>query len=140
LHDLIVENGKPITITVKDNTHRERVAKEVLSSEESYVAGLFTVNKVKYCDIFSLHSHRCLQIFLEQLIWNAKVSPTPYLTMEQINSIFSTISEIFAFNQAFLDRIRERVNEWGPLQKIGDVFCNLVSVSISMQINLLISC
>lgn len=62
-------------------------------------------------------------------MWNAKVSPNPFLTTDQINVIFSTIGGIITFNRALLEKIRERVETWSPTQLIGDVLCTMVQIA-----------
>eukprot|EP01133_Synstelium_polycarpum_P015862 gene15862-18848_t len=90
----------------KHNTHRNRCFKEILSTEENYVMGVEMIVKV----------------FYQQIVWNSKVSPTPYLTSDMINTIFSTINEIYSFNTELLSRLRERAKDWSSHQKIGDIF------------------
>jgi hypothetical protein len=54
------------------------------------------------------------------------VSPNPFLTTDQITTIFSTVAGITSFNRTLLEKLRERVNAWSPTQLIGDVFCTMV--------------
>ncbi|EFA81992.1 pleckstrin domain-containing protein [Heterostelium album PN500] len=91
---------------IKDNIHRNRCFKEILSSEENYVTAIEMIVKV----------------FYQQIVFNTKVSPTPYLTQDAINTIFSTVNEIYSFNTELLARLRERAKDWSSHQKIGDIF------------------
>ncbi|KYQ90374.1 pleckstrin (PH) domain-containing protein [Tieghemostelium lacteum] len=94
---------------IKFNNHRNRCFKEIISTEETYVQ---VVEKI-------------VKVFYEQLLWNAKYSPTPYLTLENISTIFSTISEVYVFNKELLKRLKERAEAWDHRQKVGDIFVSL---------------
>ncbi|EGG20844.1 pleckstrin domain-containing protein [Cavenderia fasciculata] len=94
---------------IKFHNHRNRVFKEILSSEENYMGGIEMI----------------VNVFYQQVVWNNKVSPTPYLTQDQINTIFSTVKEIYSFNRELITRLRERSKNWDHRQKIGDIFVTL---------------
>jgi len=90
----------------KFNTHRNRCFNEIITSEESYVQCVEMIVKV----------------FYQQILWNSKVSPTPYLTPENIHTIFSTINQIYSFNTELLKQLKEVASKWSPTQKLGDIF------------------
>ncbi|KAF2075267.1 hypothetical protein CYY_003443 [Polysphondylium violaceum] len=90
----------------KFNNHRNRCFNEIITSEESYVQCVEMIVKV----------------FYQQILWNSKVSPTPYLTPENIHTIFSTINQIYSFNTELLKQLKEVASKWSPTQKLGDIF------------------
>ncbi|EGC34238.1 hypothetical protein DICPUDRAFT_153591 [Dictyostelium purpureum] len=94
----------------KFNNHRNRCFGEILSTEETYVQCVEMI----------------VNIFYKQIMWNAKVSPTPYLTMPDINTIFSTINQIFSFNSDLLSQLRKVNETWSHYQKVGDIFLSAV--------------
>ncbi|GAM23362.1 hypothetical protein SAMD00019534_065370 [Acytostelium subglobosum LB1] len=96
-------------IRIKQNNHRNKCFKEILSTEENYVAAIEMI----------------VNVFYQQILWNSKVSPNPYLTQEDISTIFSTVNEIYIFNKELLARVRERAKQWNSYQKIGDIFVEM---------------
>ena len=49
----------------------------------------------------------------------------PILTSEELTTIFSNIQTILEFNQKLLQSLKERLDNWSPIQKVGDVFLEM---------------
>ncbi|KAF2073224.1 hypothetical protein CYY_005451 [Polysphondylium violaceum] len=82
---------------------RARIVKEIFTTETTYVNSLKTA----------------IDAFLYPLRTNMIVP------LEELNIIFSNIEVLASFNQGFLDKLAEKVNNWSINQSIGDVFSHL---------------
>eukprot|EP01132_Coremiostelium_polycephalum_P005200 gene5200-6476_t len=100
---------KELKSRIKKNRHRNKCFKEIVATEESYVQGIAMI----------------VNVFYQQILWNSKVSPTPYLTAENITTIFSTINEIYSVNSELLARLRKKVDTWNHYEFLGEVFLDL---------------
>lgn len=47
------------------------------------------------------------------------------MTKEEFKSIFSSVDIIKSYNQQLLEKIRPRIENWSPTQKIGDIFVEM---------------
>lgn len=54
-------------------------------------------------------------------------SEAAILTNEDIVAIFSNIDIIYNFSKEMVQLLDERMKQWSPTQKIGDVFLRLVN-------------
>ncbi len=71
------------------------------------------------------HAHTHTQVYLEPL----KRPQVAGLTdANLVRDIFYQIPEICSLHERFLAQLSQRVEHWHPLQKIGDIFVNTVSV------------
>ncbi|XP_041063580.1 epithelial cell-transforming sequence 2 oncogene-like [Carcharodon carcharias] len=100
--ELIYLNRRPGGEFVEKRT---QVARETLSSEQSYVQTLEIVKDI-YCAPLraALASNRAI------------------LSMANIHTIFSDILSILELNRDLLRDLRDRLSEWGPSQCLGDIF------------------
>eukprot|EP01088_Endostelium_zonatum_P019435 TRINITY_DN6708_c0_g1_i1.p1 TRINITY_DN6708_c0_g1~~TRINITY_DN6708_c0_g1_i1.p1 ORF type:complete len:703 (-),score=192.48 TRINITY_DN6708_c0_g1_i1:79-2187(-) len=99
---------------VRDQAYRDHVAKEILSTETSYVKSLETLIEVWL---------RPLQPDPKQL--DAKSPESKLLTHDQIRGIFSDIEIIHRLNSELLDKIKSRVEAWSKMSRLGDIFVSL---------------
>uniref|UniRef100_A0A8B9K611 DH domain-containing protein n=1 Tax=Astyanax mexicanus TaxID=7994 RepID=A0A8B9K611_ASTMX len=84
---------------------REVVCLEILRSEKDYVRLLQAVNSVYYSPLrAALDSNRAI------------ISSTSLLTL------FCPLLDILAANRVFLQDLSEKLEEWSPLQCLGEVF------------------
>eukprot|EP01112_Ceratiomyxa_fruticulosa_P020320 TRINITY_DN688_c0_g1_i1.p1 TRINITY_DN688_c0_g1~~TRINITY_DN688_c0_g1_i1.p1 ORF type:complete len:868 (+),score=238.12 TRINITY_DN688_c0_g1_i1:281-2884(+) len=98
---------------VRDIAFRERVAKEILSTEESYVKSLGL----------------CINFYLLPMQdGNNLTKGKPLLTKDQVRSIFSDIQIIHSFNENLLKDLQNRISgtNWFINQKLGDRFLQVV--------------
>ena len=79
---------------MRDAAYRERVAKEIFSTEVSYVESLGV----------------CIEVFLDPLMERTKKKPL--MTLEQIRQIFSEIRVIHGFNTNLLSSLTPVVKNW----------------------------
>jgi hypothetical protein len=68
---------------------------------------------------------------LAQLEFKSKVSPEKYMTPEQVASVFSNIRDLRECNAKLRDLLSERIDKWHPYQKIGDIFLQMVRISMN---------
>jgi len=89
-----------------DAAYREKIVREILETEEVYVANLTIVIK----NVLNP---------LKECIKQGK----PIIKMETLRVIFSDCIEVILnYNLKLLQDLRDRVNAWGPNQAIGDIF------------------
>jgi len=89
--------GKPVVL------RRDRIAKEILDTEQSYVKCLGV----------------CIKVYLNPLVVNPPVPPI--LQPETVGSIFLNIQRIFKINCEFLKRLKLRMSR-GEDVCLGDLF------------------
>jgi len=95
---------------------RESVAKELMTSEKSYVDNL----------------ELCLTAFFlpmkEKAINNRNTKrprkKEPFVTVEEIDLIFSSMFKLFHLHKPLLAKL-QRATQWGPDSKIADIFLTL---------------
>ena len=63
------------------------------------------------------------------MTFNAKTSPHPFVTMDDIHQLFSNIIEISSYNNELLSQLKERVDNWHTHQKLGDIFVTMVFIN-----------
>lgn len=91
-------------MTVKPaNIRRDRIAKEILDTEQSYVKSLGV----------------CIKVFLNPLVVNPP-SP-PLLSPETVGSVFLNIQRIFKINCEFLKKLKQRMTNAEDVV-LGDLF------------------
>eukprot|EP00727_Mastigamoeba_balamuthi_P012485 m51a1_g786 putative domain containing protein (416) ;mRNA; r:625356-627153 len=95
--------GRLLKDTQSAVDRRHKIACELLSTEQSYVESLVTVQ----------------QVFLVPLGEGAKSPPLPQQT---VRAIFSIWENIAGFHQVLLPLIQKRVENWGPSSSVGDIF------------------
>ncbi|KNC48297.1 uncharacterized protein AMSG_04528 [Thecamonas trahens ATCC 50062] len=94
---------------------RNSAAKEILSTEEVYVARLSVV----------------VNVFLEPLRYNATQAANPFVTTEEIGAIFSSVELILALNSELLLTLRERMSGWNPGDTLlADIFLHFAPLFI----------
>ncbi|KYQ91906.1 pleckstrin (PH) domain-containing protein [Tieghemostelium lacteum] len=86
----------------KKYSHRARIIKELIQTEQTLVSSLNT----------------CIEEYLIPL----RVQEKPLLTMDQLNEIFCNIEVIHEFNKGFLKLLDEKFNNWTTNHSISDVF------------------
>ncbi|XP_061479968.1 epithelial cell-transforming sequence 2 oncogene-like isoform X2 [Rhineura floridana] len=100
--DVSVKSGKLYEETVEK---RKRFARELLLSESNYLHMLEIVHDVYVKPLkAALASNRAI------------------LSHISVQTIFSDILNILQLNRWFLDELTQRLNEWNPAQKLGDLF------------------
>lgn len=62
--------------------------------------------------------------FYEPLLTNTN-SQKPMMTKEEFKSIFSSVDIIRSYNEQLLEKIKPRIENWSPTQKIGDIFVEM---------------
>jgi len=82
---------------------RARIVKEIFTTETTYVTSLNTA----------------VEAFLYPL------RSSLLIPIEELNLIFSNIEVLAQFNQGFLDKLTEKVNDWSINQQIGEIFSHL---------------
>ncbi|KAL1924524.1 uncharacterized protein VTP21DRAFT_4178 [Calcarisporiella thermophila] len=94
---------------------RELAAREIFSSERSYIQGL---RKIR-------------DIFLRPLLEKLSAAPAssslfshtkPIITQEELSFIFCNVEQILEFHEQLLSDLEERERIWGPTQIVGDIF------------------
>eukprot|EP01102_Stenamoeba_stenopodia_P005953 TRINITY_DN1665_c0_g6_i1.p1 TRINITY_DN1665_c0_g6~~TRINITY_DN1665_c0_g6_i1.p1 ORF type:complete len:1297 (+),score=336.71 TRINITY_DN1665_c0_g6_i1:314-4204(+) len=90
------------------HNHRTNIAKEILSTEMSYVGGL------------------------KQLIWkffkplsNSATTRKPMINQTELKTIFSNIEVIYNYNSVLLEGLENRLKNWSATQRIGDIFIKM---------------
>lgn len=92
----------------KELRQRIKVMQEIINSEKSYVQSLETAIKFYY----------------EPLKEQAN-SSRPVATLQQVNTIFSSIETIYLFTLELKKKLDERMKQWPSVQFIGDIFAEL---------------
>eukprot|EP01113_Clastostelium_recurvatum_P032068 TRINITY_DN4070_c0_g2_i7.p1 TRINITY_DN4070_c0_g2~~TRINITY_DN4070_c0_g2_i7.p1 ORF type:complete len:504 (+),score=185.83 TRINITY_DN4070_c0_g2_i7:192-1703(+) len=98
-----LSTGPPIT--EEQVRKRQHISKEILDTERKYVHHLDTLCRV----------------YIAPLKESAS-SNKGMIRAEDIKLIFSIVEVIANFHKTFLDEVEARVQNWGPVQCIGDVF------------------
>lgn len=94
----------------KKNIKRDNIAKEILSTEQSYVTSLMVLREAYITPIK-----------------NSVGTKDEILNVEQANILFSNIDDIFKVNKELLKSLRQRMTDWDVAKtKIGDIFVNFV--------------
>jgi hypothetical protein len=57
---------------------------------------------------------------------NATNSENPILSVVEIKSIFSSLEVIRGYNSFFLEKLKERIDNWSETQILGDLFLEVV--------------
>ena len=104
-----------LTNEEKTATHRENVAKEILSTEDTYVTGLRIIQEVY------------LKGFKE-----AMLLPNPIITKEIVSKIFQGIEVIININTTFFDSLQARMQNYDKMTKLGDIFSEMVCYLIKL--------
>eukprot|EP01087_Luapelamoeba_hula_P017914 TRINITY_DN569_c1_g1_i1.p1 TRINITY_DN569_c1_g1~~TRINITY_DN569_c1_g1_i1.p1 ORF type:complete len:808 (-),score=160.74 TRINITY_DN569_c1_g1_i1:172-2595(-) len=92
----------------KESKYRTEVSRELLSTEEYYLNQLRMV----------------VEVFVLPLKKAAETG-RPILSEAEIRAIFSTIEVIVRINTELLQQLKSRTRDWGPNQKLGDVFVKM---------------
>mmetsp|Transcript_4307 Transcript_4307/g.15157 ORF Transcript_4307/g.15157 Transcript_4307/m.15157 type:complete len:783 (+) Transcript_4307:172-2520(+) len=90
--------------------YRDKVAKEILATERSYVESLTT----------------CVIVYMEPLKENMRESK-PMLSGAQQKAIFSELPVLLNFNAELLRELEPLVEKWNAFQCIGPLFLKLVT-------------
>ncbi|PRP77236.1 hypothetical protein PROFUN_13619, partial [Planoprotostelium fungivorum] len=85
-------------------SRRKKIANEILTTEQSYVGSL--------------------QLLVEVYVNPLRKKSPSILSPEDINLIFSTISELAELHEVLLTRLQQRMENWYPRQRIGQLFCD----------------
>jgi hypothetical protein len=96
---------------VRDVAYREKIAKEILSTEVVYVKAL----------------KACIDNYYKPLEEETS-SKKPLLTKEQLKRLFSDIEIIYSFNTKLLEDLQSRVEKWNTWQRrdiLGDIFTKI---------------
>ncbi|KAJ4453901.1 putative actin-binding protein frabin-beta [Paratrimastix pyriformis] len=95
---------------LKQHRHRTSVAKEILETERTYVTQI----------------NQLVDLFMVPINTAASVGQFG-LTPEQGAQLFSGIQTVLMINTELLGRLEERLANWGPYQKLGDIFIGLAA-------------
>jgi len=103
---------------VRNLAYRQRVAREILQTEENYVEAL----------------RMCVELYLNPLqavSGHGKLSSeviVPSVSKKDIRAIFSDLAVIQRFHEtSILEKIRPRVENWQPYVCLGDIFLEIMS-------------
>eukprot|EP00027_Filamoeba_sp_ATCC50430_P016850 CAMPEP_0168571736 /NCGR_PEP_ID=MMETSP0413-20121227/17521_1 /TAXON_ID=136452 /ORGANISM="Filamoeba nolandi, Strain NC-AS-23-1" /LENGTH=753 /DNA_ID=CAMNT_0008604661 /DNA_START=30 /DNA_END=2291 /DNA_ORIENTATION=+ len=94
---------------VRDQAYRDNVAKEILSTEQTYVQNLGTCIKCYYNP-------------LKEAIANKK----PIIDDTQLKTIFSDIVLIHSLNEQLLKELKPIVENWSPNKCLGQIFIKIM--------------
>lgn len=92
--------------TDSNEAKRTRVAQEILETERTYVKALK-----------SLH-----QYYIIPLCEHLQSDQEPIIDHAQRSNIFGNIEEILGLAQSFLQALEIKLQNWGPMQTLGDTF------------------
>jgi len=95
----------PLTAEQKRKKKRDRVAHEILETEEKYVASLESLVK----------------LYLKPLRQRGSVIPK-----DKIEVIFGNLEHILIINRELLDSLRKRMEQWETNDSLGDVMNKLI--------------
>jgi len=93
---------------VKDVNYRENVAKEIYETEIRYVEQLENVIRL-FLDPLELDAQKTQRLMLEN----------------EVRTIFSSIKIIYNCNMLLKGDIKDRIDNWAPNIKVGDIFMNM---------------
>jgi hypothetical protein len=104
-------------------TTREKLIKEVIETEDSYVASL----KIAVHVLCIFFSRLICQMYLVPLNF-ASTSTDPILSPKEITVIFSDLMMIYNFAKQFLKMLHDRFPSTTSMdtEKIGDIFLQMV--------------
>lgn len=104
---------KSYRVLARKAAFREKVVRELLSTEKSYVDNL----------------NICISTFLTPLDEAAKSPKTTIISTEDVKSIFSVLVIIRNFNAKMLGELEARIgsSKWGPNGCVGDILFNNIS-------------
>ncbi|CAG8671185.1 4036_t:CDS:2, partial [Acaulospora morrowiae] len=108
------EEKKLLEEMAAKNRKREAAVKEIVTTERTYVDGI----------------NKCVEYFLKPLRGNCQKSnhrhtllfAKPFVTSDEISSIFGNIEMILSLHQQLLKSLEERYSEWNPTSLISDIF------------------
>eukprot|EP01123_Difflugia_compressa_P013702 TRINITY_DN650_c0_g4_i2.p1 TRINITY_DN650_c0_g4~~TRINITY_DN650_c0_g4_i2.p1 ORF type:complete len:444 (-),score=125.28 TRINITY_DN650_c0_g4_i2:59-1390(-) len=99
----------------KEHTRRTHIAKEILSTETTYVNTLRNIANVWVVPLMEAITKK-LQ---------------PVISVEDINAIFSNAAEILAIHEEMVSEFQKRIDNWNETQLIGDIFLkNAVALTL----------
>jgi len=107
IHDLDDELFKPIEVLIKEK--RDRIADEILRSEQTYVRSLNL-----------LYTH--FKKPLHELMTTNQLA----ITDVQFQTLFANLEDLINVNTELLKLLLERLANWSDKQKLGDVLFTLV--------------
>jgi hypothetical protein len=113
---------------MKQTHHRFRVLSEIMDTEASYMASLELCKKVSRFDTSNQDLISLLQFFLDPL--RAALNTKPILSVDEIRVIFSSMEMILGFTVQVKSHLEARMKQWPAVQKLGDIFKELVSLRI----------
>eukprot|EP01130_Rhizamoeba_saxonica_P016478 TRINITY_DN7626_c0_g1_i1.p1 TRINITY_DN7626_c0_g1~~TRINITY_DN7626_c0_g1_i1.p1 ORF type:complete len:708 (-),score=155.76 TRINITY_DN7626_c0_g1_i1:72-2132(-) len=97
----------------RNNAHRARVVNELLQTEKDYVESLDT----------------CLVNFyqpLKEVSDSLKKKKKPWITDDNIKTLFSDLNIIYGFNHKLYLQLEERLENWTPFKCLADIFLQMV--------------
>eukprot|EP01101_Sappina_pedata_P002276 TRINITY_DN12522_c0_g1_i1.p1 TRINITY_DN12522_c0_g1~~TRINITY_DN12522_c0_g1_i1.p1 ORF type:complete len:812 (-),score=303.15 TRINITY_DN12522_c0_g1_i1:14-2449(-) len=104
-----IQQRKKYQKMVRDQSYREHVGKEILSTEQVYVKSLQT----------------CIKVYLKPLEEEATKTKA-LLSRDDIKVIFSDLETIEGVNKNLLADLEERILKWNTRTCLGDVFLKFV--------------
>jgi len=90
---------------VRNQAYRDNVVEEIINTEKVYVENL----------------KQCITHFLEPLTEISK-KKKPFITEDQVVVLFSNLNMIYSFNCQLFQHLKQRIENWSPYQRIGDIF------------------
>jgi hypothetical protein len=87
---------------------RIKVLKELIETEKTY-----------------LHSLEITQKFFYEPLKLQTNTARPVASMQEVNTIFSSLETIYHFTTELKKKLDERMKEWPSNQRIGDIFVQL---------------
>ncbi|GAM25553.1 hypothetical protein SAMD00019534_087280 [Acytostelium subglobosum LB1] len=100
--------AQPSAEAKERQTKRNHVAKEILTTEETYVSKLKVLVEVYYIPLKA-----------------ATENKHPPMTLEQVNAIFSEIVTIYNYNSHLLTSLQQRIKEGVAAPILGDLFISI---------------
>lgn len=92
---------------INPSTKRTDIAKEILSTERTYVKGL--------------------QVMVKSYLEPLKRQPESVISQANVKKIFQGVEVIYSFNEELLTRLEKRMSEWYLKgQVLGDIFLEMV--------------
>jgi hypothetical protein len=94
---------------LKREFHRNKIANEILETERVYVKNLELMVTLYYLPLKEVAN-----------------STSPFISLKEVNAIFSNIELILNVNKQLLASLEDRIAlHWSKFQKIGDIFLRL---------------
>jgi hypothetical protein len=75
---------------------------------------------------------------MEPMVLAAETELLPNILKEDVKNMFANVAHLLPINKVLLESIEQRVNNWTPSQKIGDIFVKMVFIS-QILLNLIIN-